>query len=282
MPQELSWEADGLRYVGMAWGNPANPPVLALHGWLDNAASFARLAPLLEDYYVVAVDLSGHGRSSWRSTDATYQIYDDLPQLLAIIDQMDWPRCHLLGHSRGAIIATLFAACFPERVSRLVLLDGIVPEALADSDCVPQLRQFVEQRRRYLGRGTPGYPSVEKAVEVRAGHGLPAAAAALMVPRSLRHEAGSYRWTNDPRLRGASAMKLTGAQIDALLQTVESPTLLLVAEHGFLSHMAAELPVVLERTRDARVEQFPGGHHFHLEDGVDTLAASIRTFLQAR
>ena len=46
---ECHWEVHGLRLAGLAWGDPASPPVLCLHGWLDNAASFDALAPLLQD-----------------------------------------------------------------------------------------------------------------------------------------------------------------------------------------------------------------------------------------
>ena len=49
-------------------------PILALHGWLDNALSFASLAPLLTDYHMIALDLSGQGLSDHRSPDATYHI----------------------------------------------------------------------------------------------------------------------------------------------------------------------------------------------------------------
>ena len=104
---ELSWEANGLHIAGLAWGDPAAKPMLALHGWLDNAASFACLAPLLGEYYIVAVDLTGHGLSDKRSKDATYQIWDDLPQIASVLDQLGWERFDLVGHSRGAVIASL-------------------------------------------------------------------------------------------------------------------------------------------------------------------------------
>ena len=105
--EPMEWEVDGLTIAGLAWGRPDAQPVLALHGWLDNAASFSALAPLLEDYYVVALDLTGHGQSSRRSADASYQIWDDLPQLAAVIESLGWQQFAVLGHSRGAIIGGL-------------------------------------------------------------------------------------------------------------------------------------------------------------------------------
>ena len=87
-PREIALSADGLRYAGLEWGNPGGYPILALHGWLDNALSFASLAPLLTDYRMIALDLSGQGLSDHRSPDATYHIWDDIPQLLSIIKQL--------------------------------------------------------------------------------------------------------------------------------------------------------------------------------------------------
>ena len=132
--RELQWEVHGLNLAGLAWGSSDNPPLLALHGWLDNAASFALIAPhLAEHFYVVALDLTGHGHSDSRSADATYQVYDDLPEIMAVVDQLGWQRFDLMGHSRGATIAALFAASFPEYVNHLVLLDGVAPPPLSTS-----------------------------------------------------------------------------------------------------------------------------------------------------
>ena len=133
-PLEQSWTVNGLKLCGLCWGNPRQAPLLMLHGWLDNAASFRMLAPLLRDFYVVALDLTGHGRSDRRSDDASYQIWDDLPEILGIVQQLGWSRFDLLGHSRGAIIAGLLASAFPERIKQLILLDAISPQAVPEQE----------------------------------------------------------------------------------------------------------------------------------------------------
>ena len=79
----LEWHVNGLKLAGLSWGEPSGRPLLALHGWLDNAASFSQLAPLLTDFYVVAVDLTGHGQSARRSADASYQIWMISPKFSA-------------------------------------------------------------------------------------------------------------------------------------------------------------------------------------------------------
>ena len=134
-PMAMSWQVNGLQLAGLSWGDPGAKPLLALHGWLDNAASFSVLAPLLKHHHVVAVDLTGHGLSAHRSADAGYQIWEDLPELLGVLDALGWQEFSLMGHSRGAIIAGLLASTLPERVQRLVF-GACDPKSGAVTTCV--------------------------------------------------------------------------------------------------------------------------------------------------
>jgi pimeloyl-ACP methyl ester carboxylesterase len=69
MAEETSFEIGGLRLAARVHGPADGRPVLAAHGWLDNAASFDHLAPLLPGLRLVALDLAGHGRSGHRVGD---------------------------------------------------------------------------------------------------------------------------------------------------------------------------------------------------------------------
>jgi pimeloyl-ACP methyl ester carboxylesterase len=278
-PATLHWEINGLQLAGLGWGEPGARPLLALHGWLDNAASFSLLAPLLRGHHVVAVDLTGHGRSARRSPDATYQIWDDLPELLGVLDALGWERFGLLGHSRGAAISSLLASVIPERVERLVLLDGVAPQGVGEDQFPRQLRRFLDEKRYWQQRENRVYTSIDAAVASRTGVSPPPAAARRLVERNLRPCEGGYTWTTDLRLRGASAVKMTGGQIEAVLAALTMPTLLLLAEQGFGRH-----PEILKQARQhisqLELEFVPGGHHFHMESGVATVAQRISTFLQ--
>ena len=129
----------GSRIAYRQWGADGDFPVLALHGWLDNAASFDALAPLLEGYRVIAVDLPGHGRSSHRSADGCYNIWDDLPDLVGLVREFGLERDGLLGQLRGAVIATLMAAIEAPAVKSLGLLDGKIPPHVYEADTVTKL-----------------------------------------------------------------------------------------------------------------------------------------------
>ena len=117
------------------------------------------------------------------------------------------------------------------------------------------------------------------AVAARAEQGLNFEAARLIVGRNLLQVDGGYTWTTDPRLRGASAVKMTTRQVDAVLQALAMPTLLLMADSGFSKTHAKKFSSLGERIPGVILETFPGGHHFHMEQGVATLGDRIQMFL---
>ena len=89
--------------------------MLALHGWLDNAASFVPLAPHLSGIDLVAPDLPGHGRSAHLPAGADYSFAGAVHAVLDVADALGWERFALLGHSMGAGIGSLMAAACPQR-----------------------------------------------------------------------------------------------------------------------------------------------------------------------
>ena len=277
--QAKEWQLDGLTIAGLAWGDPAGKPLLALHGWLDNAASFSELAPLLSDYYVVALDLTGHGQSSRRSADASYQIWDDLPQITAVVQALGWQEFALIGHSRGAIIGALLSGARPDLISHLVQLDAVAPEPMPEERFAVQLGRFLDQRTQLMARKERVLASVEDAIALRQSRGLSRAAAQTLVPRSLVQVPGGYRWTNDPRLNGASAVKLTAGQVSAALAAVTAPVLLLLAEGGH-----GRYPEILTSAEEGfaqlTTQTVAGSHHFHLDGDVASIARMIDNFLQ--
>ncbi|KZX53343.1 hypothetical protein A3709_09410 [Halioglobus sp. HI00S01] len=277
--EALNWQLHGLNYAGLAWGDPTHPPLLALHGWLDNATSFERLAEqLASGYYVVAPDLSGHGLSDWRSADATYHIYDDVPQLHALVEHMQWDSFTLMGHSRGAAISVMYAAAFPEQITRLILLDGATPTPLDASEFAHQLRNFVLEKRRLQGRQTRVYSDREAAITAREEQGLDREEAELIASRNLHACEGGYTWHTDPRLRGGSAIKLTWGHIEAALGALSMPTLLLQAERGMMTRHEGYSEKIRAMIPRPTLAQFPGGHHFHMEAGAEHLGTEIIRF----
>ena len=103
--------------IGIALGRIAGlrnhgegPRVLALHGWLDNAASFVPLAAHLRGIDLVAIDQPGHGQSAHLPPGTDYSFVGALNAVLDVADALGWDRFALLGHSMGAGIGSMLAA----------------------------------------------------------------------------------------------------------------------------------------------------------------------------
>lgn len=252
-----------------------------MHGWLDNAASFVPLAPLLDDATVVAVDLAGHGHSDHRPAGSAYHLVDYVPDVAAVIEAMDWTEFTLLGHSLGAGICSLLAAVCGERVRALCLLDGLGPISGREADAPDRLRRAVETRvAADASAARNRLHSIESAVRARlAATEMDEASARLIVERNLRAEANGYVWRTDRRLKHPSALYLSEPQVRAFLSVIASPALLIMAEEGVI----AARPSTEGRIASVpglAVNRLPGRHHLHMDDPA-TVAALVNRFLDA-
>lgn len=274
-PAPLNIHAQGMTFAAQAWGDPANPPVLALHGWLDNSASFYRLAPLLSNHYVVALDTAGHGLSDHRRHQEPYNIWQDVGEVFAIADELGWERFALLGHSRGAIISTLCAGTFPERITHLGLLDGFMPQPVPPEKAPEQLAKSIVENRRIKTHST--YKERKHMVRARmiGLWALSSDAASALVERGIKEVEGGYCWRSDPRLSTASALKLTAEQVEAFVNRVQAPARLLLAEEGLLTRFADVLSV----PDSWSIERLEGNHHFHMEEQAEEIAGILNRFL---
>ncbi|WP_243042252.1 alpha/beta fold hydrolase [Dyella sedimenti] len=264
-PVERDIALPHLRLRALAWGGADAPPLLALHGWLDNAGSFARLAPLLAGrWQVIALELPGHGHSDHLPPGMHYHFIDHVRAVLAAADALELSRCHLLGHSLGAGIAALVAAAAPERIDRLLLVEGLGP---IGDDGHHTLRRFRDAlASQATGRSLRAFPSIETAISARTlASGLPAEQARPIVERGLRQDADGWRWRSDPRLNRPSPLRLPEAQVHALLQGIEAPTALLLAHPATPYLPGPAMQARAACVRDIAVTHLDGGHHLHLE-----------------
>ncbi|MNZ95693.1 MULTISPECIES: alpha/beta hydrolase [unclassified Pseudomonas] len=238
-------------------------PVIALHGWLDNANSFARLAPKLEGLRIVALDMAGHGHSGHRPLGAGYALWDYAHDVLQVAEQLGWKRFALLGHSLGAIVSVVLAGALPERVTHLALIDGVIPPTTPHDNAAERMGMALQAQLDLQHKSKPVYSTLERAVEVRM-KGLVAVsreAAELLAQRGLMPVPGGYTWRTDSRLTLASPLRLSDEQAMSFVQRIQCPAHLVVAADGMLARHAP----LLERLPFSR-EQLPGGHHLHLND----------------
>lgn len=292
-PRELTLDTPLGRLAGLRWGHEGAPRVLALHGWLDNAASFIPLAQaLLADapgtLDLVAIDLPGHGRSAHLPPGADYSFAGALHAVLDAADALGWERFALLGHSMGAGIASLLAAGCPQRVERLVAIEalGALPDTVDNT--VPRLRDAVAATRALGGKRLRHFDSLEPAVRarmsgqvVRVGE----AAARLLVERGVRRVSATdgtpgWEWSSDPRLTLPTMVRMTVEQVRALVAGIECPTQVIYADppQPYLPEpLRSEHAALLPR---GELVVLPGSHHLHMEDPAP-VAAAVGDFLRA-
>ncbi len=129
--------------------NGTSSPFLCVHGWLDNHGSFLPIIQNLPNLPWIAIDLIGHGKSSWRGSEAFYIFQDYLCDLALWLEKYT-PDCkvHLIGHSLGAAIVSILAGLYPEKVESLVLFDGVGPLVSDLETMCEQFRRSIEQFSR--------------------------------------------------------------------------------------------------------------------------------------
>lgn len=264
--REITIGIPGLELSGVTWGEPDAPPLVAIHGWLDNAASFGRIAPLLAGrFHVIALDLPGHGHSGHLPEGTIYQHVDYVRAVLAAVDTLALPRFHLLGHSLGAGVATMVAIAAPERIRGLALIEGLGPLGDDGSRTLDRFRDALAAKADGA-RPLRVFPSIDEAARARAmASGLDATLARPIVERGLREVDDGFSWRSDPRLSKPTAIRLAETQVMSLLLGLAAPTSLLLARPHPPYLEPEALQVRIDCVDDIRVTHMDGGHHLHLE-----------------
>lgn len=297
--EEILLRLPHLQLRALAWGDPQGRPLLALHGWLDNAMTFVRLAPALAaaGYRVVAPDFAGHGYSDWRPAGQTYLLMENCFDIQAAALALGWDRFTLLGHSMGAGVASLLAGAHPQAVEKLVMLDGIgtltAPEEETAAQLGRALGRWIGHQEKYADSDPLSafsgkiYSSIQAAAEARMkGVGAVDLEAALQLcQRALQqvdeaHAAGGWFWRSDSRLRHPSPWRLTEAQNLSFMQSIQAETLLVEAEQGLLINRP-EIEKRFATIKNAQKAVIAGGHHLHLEaSSAGDVITAVLNFLQ--
>jgi len=280
--REIEFHLPAYRLAALEWGNPDGEPLIALHGWLDNAGSFDLLAPELADFHCIALDAAGHGLSDNRSVDAGYNIWQDVGDIFDVANELGWDQFNVLGHSRGGAVATLFAGTFPERTRRLLLIEGGLP-LLGEANQAPEnLAKSIEQTRALQGRSGRIFSSRAAAIAERVDGFSPVstAAAELLAVRSLREVDGGWQWQADQKLKAESELRFTRELLAPFLERVAAPAICVLADaspFGDWPSYREMLPLIA----GIEVHRIPGRHHFHLEGSAGEIADLLKRFIAA-
>ena len=275
--EEIRLSLPHIELAAHVFGPADGHPVIALHGWLDNANSFARLAPKLAGLRIVALDMAGHGLSQHRPVGADYALWDYAHDVLQVAEQLGWERFSLMGHSLGAIVSVVLAGAVPERIERLALIDAVVPPGAAAESTAERFGQALQAQLALSDKRKSVYPSLARGVEVRM-NGLVAVsrgAAELLAQRGLMPVPGGFSWRSDSRLTLPTPLRMTQEQAMSFVHRIACPAHLVVAQDGMLAKHTALLSQL-----PFSHEYLPGGHHLHLNDdaGAALVASCFNRF----
>lgn len=142
--KKTSIQVRGLRTNIQEWGDPSNPTLVMLHGWMDCGASYKYLAPFLEmDFHLVAPDLRGFGDTEHAPGYWFPDYYADLDVVLDHYAK-DQP-ANLIGHSMGGNIVAMYAGIQPQRVNRVLILEALGMMPTEPKDTPDRYRKWMRE-----------------------------------------------------------------------------------------------------------------------------------------
>lgn len=254
--------------------------MLGLHGLQDNAGTFDRLFPELpKGFLYVAIDLPGHGKSSHfeRGLPLVYMHYVFSVKL--VIDFYKWNKVILLAHSFGAQISSLFAAIYPERCQKVILLDSLLPIMTNNENIVKYYRRHFDEMEKVeniIITKTPPSHTYEEALNrfmTNRNRQLTPECAEILIKRSLVKSGNGVRFSNDQRLKKLFRYPLNQEQMVTFLQNIQCPCLLIIANDTYnllLNRLGIEYNAYLEKLDLAKelpnfsFKIIDGHHYVHL------------------
>ncbi|TKC82621.1 alpha/beta hydrolase [Trinickia terrae] len=280
----------GVRLHVRRWGRPDAPTLFMLHGWMDVAASFQFVVDALGgNWQVIAPDARGFGLSDWPVAErggGHYWFHDYLADLDALLDHYaPTGQVNLVGHSMGANIACLYAGARPERVRRVVDLEGFGLAPAGASQMPRRLGEWLDEMRDPPTLKT--YASVDEVASrlVKNNPRLAPQRAQFLAQHWSKLDAdGRYMLLADPahKLRGPLLYRLD--EVMAVWATIRAKVLHVEAAGSpTLAMLAGAIP--LDEYK-ARFRAFPdwrekiiddAGHMVH-HDQPEQIAALIEGF----
>ncbi len=266
------------------WGDPHAPTIVMLHGWMDVSASFQFLVDALAgSWRVVAPDWRGYGLTSW-STAGCYWMPDYLGDLDRILDRVSPERpVRLVAHSLGGNVASMYAGVRPERIDRLVNLEGLGMAGDPPDQAPARLARWLSELR--VPPTLSDYPSLD-AVAARLRKTNPRLredrAAFLAAHWSAPADDGRRRILGDPAHKVVNPYLYRADEVVACWAAITAPVLWIMARDSDYAKRMAALPGYDDRiARIARVERLwidDAGHMLH-HDQPERLAVEIERFL---
>lgn len=261
-PEHRDVEVDGVPVHYRAWGDPALPGLVLIHGGAAHSGWWDHIAPQLSSHRVVALDLSGHGDSGRRDA---YDMKMWAHEVVAVAAAERLDRPVVLGHSLGGWVALTTGVEHPDLVSAVAVIDSPIDRQ------PPEDERLRDRRRPHRP-----YPTAEEAV----AHFRTVPPQDVLLPYvlehiargSLRRDPDGWRWKFDPGFWGTRPL------LTQLLPQLTGPVALFRCEKGLVSReMATEMAGLV--AGHLPVVDIPDAGHHPMLDRPLSLVTGVRTLL---
>lgn len=284
-PTSNSYISQRLRLHYVDWGNPDAPPLILQHGGRDHCRSWDWVAQeLSRDWHVIAADLRGHGDSAW-SPDGDYSAHAFVYDFAQLVQTLGHEQVTIIGHSLGGNIVTRFTGLFPDKVRKLVNIEGLglSPQMLEErqsQDIADKLRTWIESKRAASARSPKRYASLEDAfARMKAENSFLSDEQArhLTIHGASRNEDGTWSWKFDNYLNVGTPFDIPQEEVEALWSAVTCPLLLLYGADSWASN--PEKDGRARHFQDAHVIEYEKAGHWLHHDQLDRFLADVKAFL---
>lgn len=282
-PISRTYMSQGLELHYLDWGNEGAPLLIFIHGMRDHAHSWDWTARALRDrWHVLAVDLRGHGDSAW-SPDGAYLLPYHILDSVELIDTLGEGKVSIVAHSFGGNVGSRFAALFPDRVDKLVIVDGLGPSksVVANWDRlgpVQRMRTFVAQRRGPKARTPRFLETLDEAIErmALANPHLSDEQVRHLAIHGVRSSPEGFRWKYDPMV-GVFAPEDFAVDGAPFWRAVQAPTLLFYGTESWTDDPETDGRAAHFQDRRSIVYE-KAGHWLH-HDQFESFVGALRDFL---
>jgi pimeloyl-ACP methyl ester carboxylesterase len=267
------------------WGNAAAPPLILMHGGRDHCRSLDWIArDFARDYHVIAPDLRGHGDSDW-SPDGEYPMQGYVYDLAQLIHQLKLAPVTIVAHSLGGNIAIRYAGLYPDKVRKLVSIEGLGPspkmiEEYMKVSGADRMRKWIDDKRAAAARTPKRYATLEEALlrmkeankflsDDQARH--------LTVHGATSNEDGTWSWKFDNYVNVWPPFDISQDDKHALWAAIACPTLLVYGADSWASN--PEKDGRAKHFRNARVVSIDKAGHWVHHDQFAAFMKEARAFL---